>query len=403
MANQFEITRSRPIPDERVEVSEGMNEYHTEHGILDVMDRKRSRMNEETLKEQVKRAEEFECMEGEIAARKRYRDALRFEMNPKIIRKMARTPDERRVCAEVYTEIVAERLEGIGAMRVYLLNALTQNPDAEVESLKDAVLSIAEQHNISRDAVLETFLSFFKQYRLRRDIMSRKSDSDIERDATEKKIAIEQIYRDTFSIFIVGPKTTDTGHSNRGGGGSYWPFYEGGIYSHASAPLHSVNSENTRIHEGQHALYKLEHSQETDAFFHESMDSSLHSARDEILAHLRASNGSFLGTSFLLPDYKLYSGGCNPYEYMHKNLSEENKEKYASYLRQGDIAAQRLLKSKRLGVEEVIGILSRTPLQRWGVVADRIIDAKDSTEKYGRIIDRLRRFADTIRKLRSYE
>ncbi len=398
MGREFEMDR-RPIPNEQEAIVSGVNEYHAEHDIPDAMDRKHIRIKDEALAAQVKRAEDFKHMEWEIATRKKYRDALRFEMDPKIMRKLAQTPDERRVCTEVYKEVVAERLRGIGAIRVYLLDALAQNPDLETEFLKEPVLSIAEQHGIPRDAIFETLLSFLERYRLRRDAISRKSDSEIITDATGLKIAVEQIYRDTFSIFIVGPKITDIGSISRRGGGSYWPFYEDGIYSHTSASLDDVYVEGTRTHEGQHAIYQLEHNKEPRILKDTSLGSALCSARDEMLAYLRDSKGTFLGTSFFLPSYKSFSGEHNSYQYMHENLSEKDKEEYTLLLKKGEIAARRLL--KRLAVEEVIGILSQTPLERWSATADRIVDAEDSAEKYDRLKDKIRQFSSIVRKLGS--
>ncbi len=404
MASNFEKARTRPAPNERTEIAEGIDEYNTERGVPDDAERKRLRIHAEILEEQAKRAEEFKRAEEEIEARKRYRDALRFEMDPKSIRKIAQTPDERRICTEVYKEIVAERLEGIGAIRVYLLNALAQNPDAEFGSLAGSVMAIAERHNLRQDTIYGPFYSFFQQYRLRRDAMSRKSDNEIRADAEYLKRAIEEIYRDTFSIFFIGPKIADIGLPNRSGGGAYWPYLEGGIYSTSSDRPGSADSKRTRIHEEQHAIYSLEHHQEINARESEGLDSALVSARNEMLAYLRESKGIFSGASFLLPRYKTYSDEPpNPYRYMHENLSDKDKGKYESYLKAGAIAAGRLLESSGLGVEEIIGILSQTPLKKWGTTADRIIDAKASVRKYDKLADRLKQFGGIVRKLWSHE
>ncbi len=335
--------------------------------------------------------------------RERYRESLRFEMDPKNIRKLAQTPGERRICTEVYKEIVAGRLKGIGQIRVYLLDALAQNPDAGIGSFEDSITSIAERHDMPLDAVLGAFRSFFKQYRLRRDLMSRKSDGDIRRDAAGQNVTIEEIFRDTFSIFIVGPRMPDDGSRKRSRGGSYWPYYENGIYTHSSSSPRSAASEKTRIHEEEHAIYELEHYQESSSFDDKSLKASLRSARDEMLAYLREGEGAFSCAVFLLPGYKPYFSEHNPYEYMHKDLSEEDKAKYLSCLKESDAAAKALLNSKLLGIEEIIGVLSRTPLEKWRETADRIIGAKDSVEKFGRFTEKLKRFVAAVGKLRPHK
>lgn len=405
MAPRFERAQARPNPDKRQSLALGVDEYHaSKSSVCDLDDPENGRAShsEKIFGDRVARAAELQEMENEIAMRDKYRDTLRFVTNPALIREIAKTPTERKICLEVYKEVVAERLRGIGAIRVYLLDTLAQNPNAELEPLQAAVTSLAEQHHMSTELVVKSFQEFFTQYRSRRNRMACISNTDIEKDAAELEICIEKVYRDTFSIFIVGTDITDSGEVKKSGGGSYWKRYRSGIYTHVRPRVSGDFNPKARIHEEQHALYNLEHPFEPDAFTSRGLSDSLYSARNEMLACLRESDGKLFDIPWLRPRYKR-TGEPDAYEYMHTNLSENEKSKYQSYIKKGEIAANRLLQSGLFGVEEMVGILSQTPLERWPATATRILAAKNSKKEYTQLRGRANRLLGVVRKLWSSE
>ena len=388
----------------RKSLQEGIEEYIHEGGVVNFRQDKEGekKRKEALIQEALEKKRRLQRHEERAERKKklRYKEfqtdlqrSWRFKRSSLVGR------EENAEYLRLFKNILAERLEGLGAVRETLVEAVTRDPNIPREELKQVALRVAAEHQLPLREILPKIEQVLNAYFSRREaIETFAPEADFpDRELLEKYHVgdFERAYREGKMVPVKKPFHVELNYQPGEVKGSWYcpGIHKGSIAIISDGLRHDgtlrEDREGTRTHEEGHAIDNLskEIQNSVSEDFRPEVQEALKKYKDEILAFFRAGNMKYLAYSFFPTrmSWKKHTFS-SPQEKKHFLMENASYHEFLKDVPSQEIALVEDIVTRALEAlekveknmpafsrEKVIGIFQHQPLRKWPRVADALL------------------------------